>query len=140
MTYSARLGGSLARKSFHALLRPLSAEGARSRRPGAVEDNPAIQAIWHVISRVPRGQVSTYGDIARAAGLPGRARQAGHALKLIPRGMHLPWHRIVGAGGRIVFPKGSAQHREQARLLRSEGVAVKDGRVARSAIVNLEEL
>ena len=130
----------MARKSFHALFRPLSAQGVRPRRPVAAEDNPAIQAIWHVISRVPRGQVSTYGDIARAAGLPGRARQTGYALRLMPDDMPLPWHRIVGAGGRIVFPRGSRQHREQMRLLRSEGVAVKDGRVARSAIANPEDL
>jgi methylated-DNA-protein-cysteine methyltransferase-like protein len=54
--------------------------------------------------------------------------------------MHLPWHRILGAGGRIVFPPGSRHHREQARLLRSEGVAVKNGRVPRSAIADLEEI
>jgi len=54
--------------------------------------------------------------------------------------MNLPWHRVMGAGGRIVFPKSSRHFREQARLLRSEGVPVKDGRVARSALVNLDEL
>jgi methylated-DNA-protein-cysteine methyltransferase-like protein len=46
--------------------------------------------------------------------------------------MNLPWHRVVGAGGRIVFPRSSPQHREQARRLRAEGVAVKDGRVSRA--------
>jgi methylated-DNA-protein-cysteine methyltransferase-like protein len=58
----------------------------------------------------------------------------------MPPDMHLPWHRILGAGGRIVFPPGSRHHREQARLLRSEGVEVKNGRVPRSAIANLEEI
>jgi methylated-DNA-protein-cysteine methyltransferase-like protein len=48
--------------------------------------------------------------------------------------MHLPWYRVLGAGGRIVFPKNSRQHREQARLLRSEGVPVALGRVAREFI------
>jgi methylated-DNA-protein-cysteine methyltransferase-like protein len=93
-----------------------------------------------VIARVQWGRVSTYGDIARAAGYPGRARQAGYALRHTPDNLHLPWHRIVGAGGRIAFPKGSRQHREQARLLRSEGVVVRDGRVARSAIASGDEL
>jgi methylated-DNA-protein-cysteine methyltransferase-like protein len=96
--------------------------------------------MWDVIARVPLGRVATYGDIARAAGYPGRARQAGYALRNTPEDIHLPWHRIVGAGGRIAFPKGSRHHREQARLLRSEGVAVKDGRVARSAIAQSDEL
>lgn len=103
-----------------------------------VEDNPALQAIWDVVAQLPRGAVSTYGDVARAAGLPGRARQAGYALKHLPAGMHLPWHRVVGAGGKIVFPPGSSAFREQARRLRSEGVAVVDGRVARSALLASE--
>jgi methylated-DNA-protein-cysteine methyltransferase related protein len=91
--------------------------------------------IWDVVAQLPRGYVCTYGDVARAAGLPGRARLAGYALKHVPTGMNLPWHRVVGAGGKIVFPVGSSAFREQARRLRSEGVRVKNGRVARSALL-----
>jgi methylated-DNA-protein-cysteine methyltransferase-like protein len=128
------------KKSFHALFRPLSTKGSRSPKSVAPEDNDSLQAIWNVVARIPRGQVSSYGDVARAAGLPGRARLAGTALRLMPEDMNLPWHRVMGAGGRIVFPKSSRHFREQARLLRSEGVPVKDGRVARSALVNPDEL
>jgi O6-methylguanine-DNA--protein-cysteine methyltransferase len=56
----------------------LSREPERdTRRRRTIEDNPALQAIWDVVARIPRGRVSTYGDVAREAGLPGRARQAG---------------------------------------------------------------
>jgi len=103
-------------------------------------ENPALQAIWHVVCAIPRGQVSTYGEVARSAGFPGRARQAGFALRVAPDELNLPWHRVVGAGGRIVFPKSSREHREQARRLRAEGVLVKDGRVPRSAMRRHEEL
>jgi len=120
------------RQSFHALFRPLSA-----RAPASSEDS--LQAIWNVVARIPRGQVSSYGQVARAAGLPGRARLAGKALRLVPEDMNLPWYRVMGAGGRIVFPKGSRHFREQAKLLRSEGVAVKDGRVAPSALADLDD-
>lgn len=89
---------------------------------------------------IPRGMVSTYGAVARAAGLPGRARLTGRALKIAPKEMHLPWHRVVGAGGRIVFPKTSLEHREQARRLRAERVLVKDGRVGRAYIADVEAL
>jgi len=122
-------------QSFHALFRPLSAKGTRAS--SSSEDS--LQAIWNVVARIPRGQVSSYGDVARAAGLPGRARLAGKALRLMPEDMNLPWHRVMGAGGRIVFPKGTRHFREQSKLLRSEGVAVKDGRVDKTALVNLEE-
>jgi len=105
----------------------------RTRRRG--EDNPAVQAILDVVARIPRGRVSTYGDVASEAGLPGRARLAGRALKEVPAGTHLPWHRVVGAGGRIVFPAGSSAYREQTRRLKSEGVKVENGRVAGSALL-----
>jgi methylated-DNA-protein-cysteine methyltransferase related protein len=116
------------KKSLEELFRPLS-----SRAP----ENPALEAIWHVVCAIPRGQASTYGAVARAAGLPGRARQAGFALRVAPKELNLPWHRVVGAGGRIVFAKSSYQHREQARRLRAEGVLVKNGRVASSALTQL---
>lgn len=127
-------------KSFAELFLPRAAEGSRSRRPASVGDSPAIQAIWDVVGMIPRGMVSTYGAVARAAGLPGRARLTGFALKAAPEELNLPWHRVVGAGGRIVFPKASPQHREQARRLRSERVPVKDGRVGRSHIAEAEAL
>ena len=126
-----------ARKSLRALLLPLSKPRVHNSNG---EENPALQALWDVIARIPRGRVSTYGDVARAAGLPGRARQTGYALKHAPDGMHLPWHRVVGAGGKIAFPPNTRVHREQARLLRSEGVAVANGRVARDALTTLEDL
>jgi methylated-DNA-protein-cysteine methyltransferase-like protein len=124
-------------KAFAELLLPPSAKRS-PRRPASVEDNPAIQVIWDMVAMIPRGKVSTYGAIARAAGLPGRARLTGFALKVAPKEMNLPWHRVVGAGGRIVFPKTSQEHREQARRLRAERIAVKDGRVDRSCIADME--
>ncbi|MGA2187329.1 MAG: MGMT family protein [Steroidobacteraceae bacterium] len=128
------------RKAFSELLLPQSVQKPRSRHRGGVDDNPAVQAIWDVVCAIPRGRVSTYGAVARAAGLPGRARLTGFALRCAPDGMNLPWHRVVGAGGRIAFPKSSAQHREQARRLRAEGVDLKDGRVGRARIADLEEI
>jgi methylated-DNA-protein-cysteine methyltransferase-like protein len=118
------------RRKNEALLVPYGR--IRARRD--VEDDPALQAIWDVVAQIPRGTVATYGDVARAAGLPGRARQAGYALKHTPEGLHLPWHRVVGAGGKIVFAPGSAAFREQARRLRGDGIEVKNGRVPRSAL------
>jgi len=129
---------AVANKKFMALFRPAGAPAARSRKSSAPDENPALQAIWDVVCAIPRGQVSTYGAVARAAGLPGRARQAGLALRVAPEELHLPWHRVVGAGGRIVFPKSTRHHKEQARRLRAEGVPVRDGRVAASAMTALD--
>lgn len=125
-------------KGLNQLFRPL-ARTARAGGDGRGESG-ALEAIWQVICAIPRGRVSTYGAVARAAGLPGRARQAGYALRVAPKELNLPWHRVVGAGGRIVFPPGSRHHKEQASRLRAEGVAVKSGRVAPAALIELDEL
>jgi methylated-DNA-protein-cysteine methyltransferase-like protein len=117
---------------------PRAAGPPASRRRGRPENNPAIQEIWAVIAAIPRGTVSTYGAVARAAGLPGRARLTGFALRISPPAMHLPWHRVVGAGGRIAFPASSPQFREQVRRLRSDGVPVKEGRVSSSVMADLD--
>jgi len=128
------------KKTFTALLGPPRSKLSSSRKQLAPEDNPALQAIWHAVCAIPRGQVSTYGAVARAAGFPGRARQAGFALRVGPKALNLPWHRVVGAGGRIVFPKSSPEHKEQARRLRAEGVSVRNGRVTRFAVTRVGEV
>jgi len=128
---------SPSKKTLTALLQPLRPRADRGG--GAAETNPALEAIWHVVCAIPRGRVSTYGAVARAAGLPGRARQAGFALRTAPPGLNVPWHRVVGAGGRIAFPSSSRAHREQARRLRAEGVRVASGRVHPSALTDLED-
>ena len=90
-----------------------------------------------MVCTIPRGQVSTYGAVARAAGFPGRARQTGFALRVAPKTLNLPWHRVVAAGGRIAFPRSSRAYYEQARRLRAEGVGVAEGRVERGALIEL---
>jgi methylated-DNA-protein-cysteine methyltransferase related protein len=109
-------------------------------RPPGSGTSRALDAIWQVVGAIPRGRASTYGAVARAAALPGRARQVGYALHVAPRELNLPWHRVVGAGGRIVFPRASPHHLEQARRLRAEGVRVRDGRVPAAAMTDLEAL
>ena len=100
----------------------------------------SLQVIWRTVVAIPSGEIATYGGIARRAGLPGRARMVGHALKVAPPSLALPWHRVLASGGRIAFPKGSRQYAEQARRLRAEGVDVVRGRVIASAEPDLDEL
>lgn len=121
------------------LLPQARAESA-TRRRGAFADSAAIRTILDVVCAIPRGYVSTYGAVARAAGLPGRARLTGYALKRAPETLNIPWHRVLGAGGRIVFPRYSSSYREQAQRLRAEGVRVRAGRVERAFLTDLETL
>jgi methylated-DNA-protein-cysteine methyltransferase related protein len=124
----------------HRKIRVMLLPGRTGPPSKAGEQNPALEAIWHVVCAIPRGQVSTYGAVARAAGLPGWARQAGYALRVAPRELNVPWHRVVGAGGRISFPASSAAAAEQARRLRAEGVDVRRGRIEQDALTDLAEV
>src|SRR5882672_9391091 len=76
------------------------------------------------IRKVPRGKVSTYGGIARAAGYPGASRQVARTLH---GAFDLPWQRIVGAGGEIKLRGDSAI--EQRLRLEAEGVTFRGRRV-----------
>jgi len=83
-----------------------------------------LDVIRDTIRGIPKGKVSTYGEVARAAGFPGRARQVVWALN---NSRGLPWHRVVGAGGKILLP--GEQGLEQRMRLETEGVAFRAGRV-----------
>jgi methylated-DNA-protein-cysteine methyltransferase-like protein len=131
---------ALARRLRAELFLPGRSSRARSKSAVPAAHNLDLLAIWDAVSLIPRGQVATYGAVARAAGLPGRARLTGYALRIAPKEMRVPWHRVVGAGGRIVFPKTSAHFREQAKRLRAEKVLVKDGRVHASCIATLGQI
>jgi methylated-DNA-protein-cysteine methyltransferase-like protein len=100
----------------------------------------SLQAIWRAVRTIPRGHVATYGTVARLAGLPGRARLVGHALKVAPARLRLPWHRVVAAGERITFARNTHEHAEQSRRLRAEGVKVRNGRVERRSAVDLDAM
>lgn len=95
--------------------------------PGA-DPRPAADRILAAVRSVPRGQVAGYGEIARRAGLPGRARLAARVLSM-NTDPSLPWHRVLRSDGRIAFPAGSEGFLEQARRLRVEGIVVRNGRV-----------
>lgn len=90
------------------------------------------ERIWQVVHSIPRGRVATYGQVASLAGLPGYARYVGTVLKKLPRGSRLPWHRVVNARGCLSFPSHSSKHRQQQKLLESEGIVFKDGRLSLS--------
>ena len=98
-------------------------------------------AVYAMIARIPRGRVATYGQIARLAGYPRRARHVGQALANTPPGVVLPWHRVITAQGHIARRGGAARgsageatapavaERRQLHLLQAEGVAFRGGRV-----------
>ena len=84
------------------------------------------QKVWSLCARVPRGQVTTYGRIARRLGTDG-SRAVGNVLNRNPYAPWVPCHRVVGAAGSLTGFAGG--HEKKAKLLEAEGVAVVRGKV-----------
>ena len=105
-------------------------EGREAQRypAGVSAASTAQRRIYAVVARIPKGRVATYGQVASLAGLPRRARLVGHALRVVPEGAEIPWHRVVNAQGKI-SPRADALGHEdlQAALLRREGVRFTGG-------------
>jgi len=84
-----------------------------------------FEEIRKTVARIPRGMVATYGAVAEAAGVPGNARRVAWALAKTEG--RLPWHRVLGAGGKIKLPREAGV--EQRIRLEAEGVAFRGGKV-----------
>ena len=79
------------------------------------------RAVYAATRTIPPGSTLTYGDIARAIGMPDAAREVGAALASNPFPIVVPCHRVVGAGGKLTgfsAPGGLATKR---RMLELEG-------------------
>ena len=88
----------------------------------------SYERIYRAVRKVPRGRVTTYGAIARMAGLPRQARLVGYALSALHDGASLPWHRIINAQGRLSLERaGRSSGLTQRIRLEHEGVKVDAG-------------
>src|SRR6202051_2859329 len=83
--------------------------------------------VYDLVKKIPRGRVMTYGQVAKAMRLAGGARTAGRAMAASPSGHGVPWHRVVGAGGRLLIREPYASL--QRKLLESEGLVLAEKRI-----------
>ncbi|MEP6767022.1 MAG: MGMT family protein [Acidobacteriota bacterium] len=92
--------------------------------PGDGGRESSYTKIYQAVSRIPRGRVATYGQIAVLAGVPRQARLVGYALHALREGSGVPWHRVVNAQGRVSPRSGdeAPMHVVQRRRLERERV------------------
>jgi methylated-DNA-protein-cysteine methyltransferase related protein len=81
--------------------------------------------IRKAVAKIPKGKVATYGAVAEAAGFPGNARRVAWALRGVDG--KLPWHRVLGSGGKILLPREAGA--EQKIRLQAEGVQFHGAKV-----------
>lgn len=76
--------------------------------------------VYTLLTKIPHGKVSTYGDIARAVGHPRASRAIGRILANNPNPISVPCHRVVKSNGEIGgFAFGQQKKRE---ILEKEGI------------------
>ncbi len=92
-----------------------------------VSSDERWQAILTVIEQIPAGNVATYGQIARMAGLPKNARLVGFILKSLPPDSGVPWYRVVNSQGKISERENPESQKSQRMILEEEGVEFRSG-------------
>jgi len=93
------------------------------RHGNSITPMTTYEQFYEVVRRIPPGRVSTYGTVAREAGLTGRARQVGYAMAALPEGHDVPWHRVINARGEVSERRGgSAFETIQRVMLEAEGI------------------
>lgn len=87
--------------------------------------------VYEFCSRIPKGRVSTYGEIAKAIGKPGASRAVGQALKRNPYAPRVPCHRVIRSDGNLGGFSGSdaGMIKKKMRLLRKEGIMAEKNRI-----------
>ncbi len=86
-------------------------------------------AILATLQAIPAGHVTSYGEVARRAGLPGYQRFVCRVLRELPDRGRTPWWRVIRADGRFAMTPDSSSGREQRKRLRAEGLTIDNDRV-----------
>jgi len=85
------------------------------------------QKIYKKLLEVPKGQITTYGELAKAVGLKNGQRIVGKIMNKNPYPVIIPCHRVVMSTGKI----GGYAFGEhiKIRLLNDEGIEIKNGKI-----------
>ena len=83
--------------------------------------------VWKLLSKIPRGRVTTYKEIARALGKPGASRAVGNACNQNPNAPRVPCHRVVASNGSLGGYAGGTK--KKIALLKKEGVTAQNNRI-----------
>ena len=88
------------------------------------------ERVYDLVRQIPHGNVVTYGQVAALLGAPRAARAVGYALRFLPAGTDVPWHRVINHRGQISHRTPIESPLLQRLLLEEEGVMFDaEGRV-----------
>lgn len=84
--------------------------------------NDFYDKVYELVRRIPYGRITTYGAIAKAAGLASSARMVGWALNAAKYDESLPCHRVVNRMGELSGKRYFATPELMRELLEAEGI------------------
>jgi methylated-DNA-[protein]-cysteine S-methyltransferase len=83
--------------------------------------------VYALVSKIPRGKVTTYGEVARI--LKSSSRAVGQALKRNPYAPKVPCHRVIHSDGRIGGYNGICDSKKKLKMLLNEGIKINNGKL-----------
>ena len=85
--------------------------------------------VYKIVSKIPKGKVMTYGQVAKLAGNPKAARAVGLFMKTNPNAPIVPCHRVVAADGSLTGYSGAGGIKRKKEMLLAEGVIFEGEKV-----------
>jgi O-6-methylguanine DNA methyltransferase len=86
---------------------------------------PFYRKVWKIVSKIPRGKVLTYGEVAKLAGKPGGSRAVGNALGANPFAPIVPCHRVIRKDGSMGGYSAKGGVKKKLQMLLKEGAITK---------------
>ena len=80
--------------------------------------------VWNAISKIPKGKVKTYKELAKSIRKPKASRAVANACGKNPFPIKIPCHRVIRSDGRLGGYSGKGGIKTKRKLLRSEGVFI----------------
>ena len=80
--------------------------------------------VWKYIKKIPKGQIRTYTDVAKAINKPKSVRAVANAIGKNPYAPKIPCHRVIRSDGTLGGYSGRGGIKQKLKLLRSEKVAI----------------
>ena len=85
------------------------------------------QKIFTKLLEVPKGQITTYGELSKAVGMKNGQRAVGKIMNKNPYPVIIPCHRVVMSSGKV----GGYAYGDhiKAKMLHDEGIEIKNGKI-----------
>jgi methylated-DNA-[protein]-cysteine S-methyltransferase len=78
--------------------------------------------VWNYLKKIPKGQIRTYLEVAKAIKRPKSVRAVANAIGKNPNAPKIPCHRVIRSDGKLGGYSGPGGIKNKKKLLKSEGI------------------